>query len=196
MSAGHVTLSLPPFLFLSSLFSLLSALDLRVADTIHHYGGAATLAKVFRGINSLVDVGGGLGVAAQVVSQAFPESTPSPPPPHVSLPGVLSAAAFLSALPEGRQLHGLAAKLGLAPVHTVVANSLLHLYSSCGLPGAALDLFRRIPERSLVSWNTAVDALVGNGDHLAALDLFREMQRDTELAPDAYTVQSVLGACG
>uniref|UniRef100_A0A0E0JQQ6 Pentatricopeptide repeat-containing protein n=1 Tax=Oryza punctata TaxID=4537 RepID=A0A0E0JQQ6_ORYPU len=68
--------------------------------------------------------------------------------------------------------------------------------STCGLPGAALDLFRRIPERSLVSWNTAVDALVGNGDHLAALDLFREMQRDTELAPDAYTVQSVLGACG
>uniref|UniRef100_A0A0E0LDH8 Pentatricopeptide repeat-containing protein n=1 Tax=Oryza punctata TaxID=4537 RepID=A0A0E0LDH8_ORYPU len=78
-------------------------------------------------------------------------------------------------------------ELGLAPAHTVVANSLLHLYSSCGLPGAALDLFRRIPDRSLVSWNTAVDALVGNGDHLAALDLFREMQRDTELAPDAYT---------
>lgn len=123
------------------------------------------------------------------------QSTPSPPPPHVSLPAVLSAAAFLSALPEGRQLHALAAKLGLAPSHTVVANSLLHLYSSCGLPGAALDLFRRIPDRSLVSWNTAVDALVGNGDHLAALDLFREMQRDTELAPDAYTVQSVLGAC-
>uniref|UniRef100_A0A0E0M4V8 Uncharacterized protein n=1 Tax=Oryza punctata TaxID=4537 RepID=A0A0E0M4V8_ORYPU len=114
--------------------------------------------EVFRGINSLVDVGGGLGA--------------------------------------GRQLHGLAAKLGLAPAHTVVANSLLHLYSSCGLPGASLDLFRRIPERSLVSWNTAVDALVGNGDHLVALDLFREMQRDTELAPDAYTVQSVLGACG
>uniref|UniRef100_A0A0E0LI26 DYW domain-containing protein n=1 Tax=Oryza punctata TaxID=4537 RepID=A0A0E0LI26_ORYPU len=116
------------------------------------------------------------------------QSTPSPPPPHVSLPAVLSAAAFLSALPEGRQLHGLAAKLGLAPAHTVVANSLLHLYSSCGLPGAALDLFRRIPDRSLVSWNTAVDALVGNGDHLAALDLFREMQRDTELAPDASLV--------
>ncbi|PUZ68795.1 hypothetical protein GQ55_2G057100 [Panicum hallii var. hallii] len=118
------------------------------------------------------------------------------PPPHFSLPAALSAAAFLGALPEGRQLHALAAKLALAPAHTVVANSLVHLYSSCGLPGEAFALFRRIPDRTLVSWNTAVDALVGNGDHLAALDLFREMQRDRpDLAPDAYTVQSVLGAC-
>ena len=37
--------------------------------------------------------------------------------------------------------------------------------------------------------------LAGNGDHLGALDLFREMQRDAGLAPDAYTVQSILGAC-
>ncbi|KAF7061992.1 hypothetical protein CFC21_068638 [Triticum aestivum] len=122
-------------------------------------------------------------------------ASPSPPPPHFSLPAALSAASFLSALPEGRQLHALAAKLALAPAHTVVANSLLHLYASCGLPDAALALFRLIPAKSLVSWNTAIDALASNGDHLGALDLFREMQRDTTLAPDAYTVQSVLGAC-
>ncbi|XP_062188058.1 pentatricopeptide repeat-containing protein At1g59720, chloroplastic/mitochondrial [Phragmites australis] len=120
----------------------------------------------------------------------------SPPPPHFSLPAALSAAAFLGALPEGRQLHALAAKLALAPAHTVVANSLVHHYASCGLPADAIALFRRIPDRSLVSWNTAIDALAGNGDHLGALDLFREMQRDrADLAPDAYTVQSVLGAC-
>lgn len=123
-------------------------------------------------------------------------ASPSPPPPRYSLPAALSAAAFLAALPEGRQLHALAAKLALAPAHTVVANSLVHFYASCGRPGAALAVFRRVPDRSLVSWNTAVDALAGNGDHLAALDLFREMQRDRpDLAPDAYTVQSVLGAC-
>ncbi|WVZ62253.1 hypothetical protein U9M48_012019 [Paspalum notatum var. saurae] len=123
-------------------------------------------------------------------------SSPSPPPARYSLPAALSAAAFLGALPEGRQLHALAAKLGLAPAHTVVANSLVHLYASCGRPGRALAIFRRTPDRSLVSWNTAVDALAGNGDHLGALDLFREMQRDRpDLAPDAYTVQSVLGAC-
>lgn len=123
-------------------------------------------------------------------------ASPSPPPPHFSLPAALSAASFLAALPEGRQLHALAAKLALAPAHTVVANSLLHLYASCGLPDAALALFRHIPAKSLVSWNTAIDALASNGDHFGALDLFREMQRDDAgLAPDAYTVQSVLGAC-
>ncbi|KQK20489.1 pentatricopeptide repeat-containing protein At1g59720, chloroplastic/mitochondrial [Brachypodium distachyon] len=127
-------------------------------------------------------------------------ASPSPPPLHFSLPPALSAASFLAALPEGRQLHALAAKLALPErAHTVVANSLLHLYASCGLPAAALALFRRIPAKSLVSWNTAVDALAGNGDHIAALDLFRELQLEgaatAGLAPDAYTVQSVLGAC-
>jgi pentatricopeptide repeat protein len=105
----------------------------------------------------------------------------------------LSAASFLAALLEGRQLHALAAKAGLAPAHTVVANSLVHLYASCGLPGDALAIFRRVPDKSLVSWNAAVDALAGNGNHLGALDLFREMQRATALSPDAYTVQSVRG---
>ncbi|CAM0905589.1 unnamed protein product [Alopecurus aequalis] len=123
-------------------------------------------------------------------------SSPSAPSPQFTLPAVLSAASFLAALPEGRQLHALAAKLTLSPRgHTVVANSLLHLYASCGLPDAALVIFRRIPAKSLVSWNTAIDALAGNGDHLGALDLFREMQRDEGLVPDAYTVQSILGAC-
>ncbi|CAL5078888.1 unnamed protein product [Urochloa decumbens] len=122
--------------------------------------------------------------------------SPSTPPPHFSIPAALSAAAFLGALPEGRQLHALATKLALSPAHTVVANSLVHLYASCGDPASALALFRRIPEPTLVSWNTAVDALESNGDHLAALDLFREMRRDRpDLSPDAYTVQSVLGAC-
>uniref|UniRef100_A0A453ENK7 Pentatricopeptide repeat-containing protein n=3 Tax=Aegilops tauschii TaxID=37682 RepID=A0A453ENK7_AEGTS len=123
-------------------------------------------------------------------------------------------------LPEGPQLHALAAKLALAlartvvansllhlyascglpdaaltPAHTVVANSLLHLYASCSLPDAVLVLFRRIPTKSVVSWKTAVDALAGNSDHLNTFDLFREMQRGTSLAPDAYIVESVIGAC-
>ncbi|KAK3124672.1 hypothetical protein QOZ80_7BG0590440 [Eleusine coracana subsp. coracana] len=123
-------------------------------------------------------------------------SGPDAPPLRYSLPAALSAASFLAALHEGRQLHALAAKAGLAPAQTIVANSLIHFYSSCGLPADAVALFRRVPDKSLVSWNAAVDALASNGDHLGALDLFREMQRAAAaLAPDAYTIQSVLGAC-
>lgn len=64
---------------------------------------------------------------------------------------------------------------------------------ACTYP-AALPLFRRIPAKSLVSWNTTVNTLAGNRDHLTALDLFRDMWRDMSLAPDAYTVQNVLSA--
>lgn len=95
----------------------------------------------------------------------------------------LSATAFLLALPEGRQLHALATKLGLVPSHTIIAKSLLHLYSSGGLSGVALDLFRCIPDRLLVSWNTAVDALVSNGDHLATLNLLLGSFHELDLDP-------------
>ena len=36
----------------------------------------------------------------------------------------------------------------------------------------SLSICRRVPDRSLVSWNTVVDVLAGSGHHLAALDQF------------------------
>nr|CAD1841819.1 unnamed protein product [Ananas comosus var. bracteatus] len=126
----------------------------------------------------------------------LPLSSPSPSPSRplrFSFPLALKSCAFLSALPEGAQLHALLTKLGLAP-DTFVANSLVHFYASCGLLPLAHRVFDRIPARSRVSWNAIVDACVANAAHDAALALFRAMQRAAH-PPDAFTLQSVLGAC-
>ncbi|KAF8677913.1 hypothetical protein HU200_046399 [Digitaria exilis] len=199
-------------------------------------------------------------------------SSSAAPPPHFSLPAALSAAAFLAALPEGRQLHALAAKIGLAPAHAVVSNSLVHLYASCGLPDEAsrssaasrhrrspdaytvqsvlgacagagalslglyahalllrelggagdagdvsrdvlinnslVDLygkcgavelarqvFDRMPERDLASWNAMVLALANHGRVRESLDLFDRMTRTENVVPNAITFVAVLSAC-
>ncbi|XP_072951995.1 pentatricopeptide repeat-containing protein At1g59720, chloroplastic/mitochondrial [Typha angustifolia] len=117
----------------------------------------------------------------------------APPPDHFTFPFVLKSCAFFAALSEGTQLHAHIAKLGFAS-NTYVANSLVHFYASCGLPLLGRKLFDRIPHRSRVSWNVAIDGYVCNGEYEKSLALFREMQAFFE--PDEFTMQSVLGACG
>lgn len=77
---------------------------------------------------------------------------------------------------------------------THVGNSLIHFYGSCGCLNDARLLFDRMPERSLVSWNVAIDGYVGWGEFDTAIGLFREMQEKSPV-PDQYTMQSLVCAC-
>ncbi|XP_059289926.1 pentatricopeptide repeat-containing protein At1g59720, chloroplastic/mitochondrial [Lycium ferocissimum] len=113
-------------------------------------------------------------------------------PDKHTFPFVLKACAYLFALSQGKQAHGFALKLGLAS-DVYVNNSLVHFYSSCGCLKDAKDVFDKMPERSLVSWNVMIDALVQSGEFENALRMFSEMQMMFE--PDGYTMQSVLDAC-
>jgi len=54
-------------------------------------------------------------------------------------------------------------------------------------------VFDEMPERSVVSWNVIIEALVQLGEFDVALGLFRKMQEAFE--PDAYTLQSIISAC-
>ncbi|MCE3215454.1 Pentatricopeptide repeat-containing protein, chloroplastic/mitochondrial [Datura stramonium] len=113
-------------------------------------------------------------------------------PDKHTFPFVLKACAYLFALSEGKQAHGFALKLGFDS-DVYINNSLVHLYSSCGCLKDARDVFDKMPERSLVSWNVMIDALVQSGEFENALRMFSEMQKMFE--PDGYTMQSVLDAC-
>ncbi|KAI7994144.1 Pentatricopeptide repeat-containing protein [Camellia lanceoleosa] len=74
-----------------------------------------------------------------------------------------------------------------------VDNSLIHFYGTCGCLDSARDVFDKMPERSVVSWNVMIDALVQLGEFENALKLFVEMQSSFE--PDGYSLQSVVNAC-
>ncbi|KAL8518829.1 hypothetical protein ACS0TY_009978 [Phlomoides rotata] len=113
-------------------------------------------------------------------------------PDKHTFPFVLKACAYLFALGEGKQTHAHVLKHG-CDSDVYANNSLIHFYASCGQLESARKVFDKMPERSLVSWNALIDALVQLGEFEEALRTFVEMMPSFE--PDGYTVQSVIDAC-
>lgn len=113
-------------------------------------------------------------------------------PDKHTFPFLLKACAYLFDLSEGRQAHAQFLKHGFGS-DVYVNNSLIHFYASCGLSENARKVFDEMPERSSVSWNAIIDALVHAGKFDEALRMFVEMMLLFE--PDGYTVQSAIDAC-
>ncbi|XP_020104776.1 pentatricopeptide repeat-containing protein At1g08070, chloroplastic-like [Ananas comosus] len=95
-----------------------------------------------------------------------------------TLPCLIKASAQLEAAPEGKQLHGLALKLGCAS-DPFVSSSLVSFYAKCGDLGSASKVFDRIACKDSVAWNSLIDGYAKSGAIGPARKLFDEMpQRD------------------
>ncbi|KAL6843859.1 hypothetical protein ACP4OV_026430 [Aristida adscensionis] len=114
----------------------------------------------------------------------------------------LDVVTFLSALTAvsqsqdgrlGQQLHGYLMKgmNGVLPV--ILGNALVVMYSRCGSVQTAFDVFDKLPEKDIVSWNTMVTALVQNDFDLEGLLLVYQMQK-SGFAADSVTLTAVLSA--
>ncbi|CAL1381558.1 unnamed protein product [Linum trigynum] len=96
----------------------------------------------------------------------------------------------------GKMIHGKTMRIGFVCC-TVVANSLMSMYSKCGERKECLKLFDEMPLRNVTSWNIII---AGHADQEKG-SLVQEMSRvvkDMEnegLKPDAFTVSSLLGLC-
>ncbi|KAK9119457.1 hypothetical protein Scep_017550 [Stephania cephalantha] len=112
-----------------------------------------------------------------------------------TFPLVLKALAYLSRVSEGMQVHAHVVKLGFAS-DVYINNSLVHFYVSCGRVEVGSKVFDEMPERSLVSWNVMIDGYVQVGEFETALGLFVELQEKGLFAPDGFTMQSLVCACG
>ncbi|KAF8395744.1 hypothetical protein HHK36_019695 [Tetracentron sinense] len=111
----------------------------------------------------------------------------------VSFVGVLSACANLTAIKQGKQIHGLLVRK-LIHTHLFVANSLLDLYTKCGRIDLAMQIFNRIPDKDLASWNTMILGYGMQGDFEIAIDLFEEMG-NSGVEYDSVSYIAVLSAC-
>ncbi|KAK0587754.1 hypothetical protein LWI29_028284 [Acer saccharum] len=89
-------------------------------------------------------------------------SSSSSVPNKLTFPFVFKACSKLKAIKEGIQLHGQVIKRGLSD-DVFVQNSLIGLYSACGLVGFGLQLFDKMSDRDVVSWNSMISGLVGDG---------------------------------
>ncbi|WCJ24260.1 Pentatricopeptide repeat (PPR) superfamily protein [Euphorbia peplus] len=112
---------------------------------------------------------------------------------------ILNACANLADLQLGRQAHTNLLKRGFQSQHgevydVFVGNSLLDMYMKCGSAEEACQVFDKMVEKNLVSWNAMIVGYSQNGHGMEAIGLFREMLAFGEI-PDKITMIGSLRAC-
>ncbi|KAI3769017.1 hypothetical protein L6452_00113 [Arctium lappa] len=110
-----------------------------------------------------------------------------------SFSAALTAAANLSSLEEGQQLHGSTVKFGFDS-NQYVTTAMLDMYGKCG---EINDVMKMLPEpktRPRVLWNILISALARQGSFREAKEAFHEMVT-MGLKPDHVTFVSLLSAC-
>ncbi|KAG7017188.1 Pentatricopeptide repeat-containing protein [Cucurbita argyrosperma subsp. argyrosperma] len=96
---------------------------------------------------------------------------------------------------KGAEIHSRVLKLGLDQDHHV-QNSLLLMYSGCGLVVFARMLFEEMTVRSAVSWNIMMSAYNRVRDYKSADSLLQLMpQTNSGIRATEVTFISILGAC-
>lgn len=113
-------------------------------------------------------------------------------PDEVTVASVLSAYTCLGLLDRGVKLHEFAKRKGLIS-YTIVGNMLIDMYSKCSCIEKALKVFRRIPEKNVISWTSIILGFRINSRSFEALNFFRQMQFD--LKPNSVTYVAALSAC-
>ncbi|XP_052149666.1 pentatricopeptide repeat-containing protein At2g22070 [Oryza glaberrima] len=146
-------------------------------------------------------------------------------PTQFTLTNVLSSCAVTQAGAVGRKVHSFVVKLGLGscvpvansvlnmygkcgdaetastvfermPVRSVSSwNAMVSLNTHLGRMDLAESLFESMPDRSIVSWNAMIAGYNQNGLDAKALKLFSRMLHESSMAPDEFTITSVLSAC-
>ncbi|RWW89748.1 hypothetical protein BHE74_00001217 [Ensete ventricosum] len=135
---------------------------------------------------------GGHGEALALLVQILESNTVDPD--AVTFLSSLMAVSQLQDLGLGKQIHAyLIKENGSLLLPLVLCNALIVMYSRCGKVHVALELFRRMPQRDVVSWNTMVSAFVQNGLNLEGVSLVYEMQKDG-VSVDAVTAAALLSA--
>ncbi|CAN1772909.1 Pentatricopeptide repeat-containing protein At2g20540 [Linum perenne] len=114
-------------------------------------------------------------------------------PNNATFVTVLSACARLGALDLGRWIH-VNAKASGYKENLYVGNALIDMYAKCGVMESAVDVFRSMKRKDLISWNTMICGLAAHGHGADALNMFTEM-KDAGERPDAITFTGILSGC-
>jgi pentatricopeptide repeat protein len=114
-------------------------------------------------------------------------------PDSVTMVSVLPACANLAALQQGKWIHAFIFRSGHES-HVSVQNALIDMYSKCGSIEAACNVFDKMSQRDVVSWNAMIAGYGMHGQGKEALARFSEMQK-AGLKPTHITFIAVLSAC-
>ncbi|XP_011624979.1 pentatricopeptide repeat-containing protein At1g08070, chloroplastic-like [Amborella trichopoda] len=113
-------------------------------------------------------------------------------PNYVTLASVISCCAQLGEFEEARMLHESMEVDERA--NPIVCTALLDMYAKGGYVKDALDLFNKMSQKDVVSWNALITGLSKSGYGTEALELFWRI-RDSNLEPDEVTLLGALASC-
>jgi pentatricopeptide repeat protein len=76
-------------------------------------------------------------------------------PDHFTFPYVLKACGDMLALEDGLEVHDLVVSCGIES-EILVGSALIDMFAKCGSIGDTRQMFDKISQRDLVSWNTII----------------------------------------
>ncbi|XP_059074579.1 pentatricopeptide repeat-containing protein At1g11290, chloroplastic isoform X2 [Cryptomeria japonica] len=112
---------------------------------------------------------------------------------YATIASVLPACANALALRHGKEIHNYIIRFGLES-DVFVVSALVDMYSKCGKIEFARQIFEKMYDRNVVSWNAMVAGYTQNGNYSEAFQIFRQLQH-TEVKLDPITIVSILPAC-
>ncbi|KAL5710941.1 Pentatricopeptide repeat-containing protein [Ranunculus cassubicifolius] len=114
-------------------------------------------------------------------------------PNYVTLVSVLPAISRLGALELGKWVHLYAEKNDIK-LDDVLGSALIDMYSKCGSIEKALQVFKRVRRRNVITWNAIIGGLAMHGRAKEALDYFSSMEK-SGVKPSDVSFIGVLTAC-
>eukprot|EP01018_Ginkgo_biloba_P003193 Gb_13221 [translate_table: standard] len=114
-------------------------------------------------------------------------------PNQVTFASALPACANLAALEQGMEIHKKIIKSGFQ-YNVFLQSTLVDMYAKCGSIEKAREVFDKMEQRAVVSWNAMIGGYAMHGYGKEALKLFEQMQR-SGINPDHVTLVCVLSAC-
>ncbi|XP_058075553.1 pentatricopeptide repeat-containing protein At1g08070, chloroplastic-like [Magnolia sinica] len=114
-------------------------------------------------------------------------------PDEAILANVVSGCARSGDLDMGKWIHHYIELHGV-DYSIMIGTALIDMYSKCGEIDVAYQLFKRMQETNVCSWNAMMGGLAMHGEANRALDLFAQMQ-GFGVEPDEVTFICILTAC-
>ncbi|KAH9288068.1 hypothetical protein KI387_032185 [Taxus chinensis] len=114
-------------------------------------------------------------------------------PDPLTFASILPACAKLRALEQGMDIHQSIMERGFFS-NVVVASALVDMYAKCESIHKAREVFDKMPQRNVVSWNGMIVGYAQNGFVEKALETFKQMQL-ADVKPNSTTFASILPAC-
>ncbi|VAH00946.1 unnamed protein product [Triticum turgidum subsp. durum] len=107
---------------------------------------------------------------------------------------ILKACSEMTALNDGKEIHGLVIKSGFNSYETSTS-ALIDMYSKCGDITSSFEAFKQLENKQGVTlWNSMIVGFAKNGYADEVLLFFQKMQ-ESQIKPDDVTFRGVLIAC-